>query len=69
MNEEREGWYRDEGYEGMHLQGRRWAGKMTVEFDTVKGTEFQGSMYDAAPTFDSYGVPHGSAGRISKEVL
>ncbi|KAK9169491.1 hypothetical protein Syun_001631 [Stephania yunnanensis] len=25
-NEEREGWFKGDGYEGMHLQGRRWAG-------------------------------------------
>ncbi|KAK4776114.1 hypothetical protein SAY87_024075 [Trapa incisa] len=61
MSEEREGWYREEGYQGMHLQGRRWAGKITVRFNTIKGTEYQGSIYDAEPTFKSYGVPHGSA--------
>ncbi|OWM82512.1 tyrosine-protein phosphatase RLPH2-like [Punica granatum] len=61
MSEEREGWYRGEGYERMHLQGRRWAGKITVRFNTVKGTEYKGSIYDAGPTFESYGVPHGSA--------
>nr|XP_043632074.1 tyrosine-protein phosphatase RLPH2-like [Erigeron canadensis] len=60
MNEEREGWYKDFGYENMHLQGRRWAGKITVRFNAVKGTEYQGSIYDAAPTFHSYGIPHGS---------
>lgn len=45
----------------MHLQGRRWAGSIKVRFNTVKGTEYKGSIYDAAPTFESYGVPHGSA--------
>ncbi|XP_062006757.1 tyrosine-protein phosphatase RLPH2-like [Rosa rugosa] len=45
-NEEREGWFKGEGYEGMHLQGRRWAGSKNS---------------DAGPTFESYGVPHGSA--------
>ncbi|XP_004303016.1 PREDICTED: uncharacterized protein LOC101301884 [Fragaria vesca subsp. vesca] len=59
-NEEREGWFKGEGYEGMHLQGRRWAGRMTG-FNKAKGTEYQGSIYDAGPTFESYGVPHGSA--------
>ncbi|KAM7526089.1 hypothetical protein LguiA_015991 [Lonicera macranthoides] len=60
-SEEREGWYKGDGYEKMHLQGRRWAGKITVRFNTVKNTEYKGSIYDAAPTFESYGVPHGSA--------
>lgn len=62
MSEEREGWYKEYGYENMHLQGRRWAGKITVRFNTVKGTEYKGSIYDAATTFESYGVPHGSPG-------
>ncbi|XP_073290361.1 tyrosine-protein phosphatase RLPH2-like [Primulina huaijiensis] len=60
MNEEKEGWYKGEGYENMHLQGRRWAGRM-VGFNYVKKTEYKGSIYDAGPTFESYGVPHGSA--------
>ncbi|XP_062003603.1 tyrosine-protein phosphatase RLPH2-like [Rosa rugosa] len=59
-NEEREGWFKGEGYEGMHLQGRRWAGS-TKGFNKAKGTEYQGSVYKARPTFESYGVPHGSA--------
>ncbi|MED6135711.1 Tyrosine-protein phosphatase rlph2 [Stylosanthes scabra] len=63
-SEEREGWFKGEGYEEMHLQGRRWAGKITVRVNAVKGTEYQGSIYDAAPTFESYGVPHGSADLI-----
>ncbi|CAK9170252.1 unnamed protein product, partial [Ilex paraguariensis] len=37
-SEEREGWYKGDGYEKMHLQGRRWAGKITVRFNAVKGT-------------------------------
>ncbi|KAJ4705156.1 Calcineurin-like metallo-phosphoesterase superfamily protein [Melia azedarach] len=61
QNEPREGWFNGDGYERMHLQGRRWGGKITVRFNTVKGTEYKGSIYDAAPTFESYGVPHGSA--------
>ncbi|XP_009757561.1 tyrosine-protein phosphatase RLPH2 [Nicotiana tabacum] len=56
MNEEREGWYKGEGFENMHLQGRIWAGN-----HTLNGIECKGSIYDAAPTFESYGVPHGSA--------
>ncbi|XP_050380429.1 tyrosine-protein phosphatase RLPH2-like [Argentina anserina] len=59
-NEEREGWFKGEGYEGMHLQGRRWGGRMKG-FNKAKGTQYQGSIYDAGPTFESYGVPHGSA--------
>ncbi|KAJ4845573.1 Tyrosine-protein phosphatase rlph2 [Turnera subulata] len=60
-NEEREGWYKGDGYENMYLQGRRWAGSIKVRFNTVKGTEYKGSIYDAGPTFEAYGVPHGSA--------
>ncbi|PPS03865.1 hypothetical protein GOBAR_AA16797 [Gossypium barbadense] len=44
-NEEIEGWYKGEGYEKMHLQGRIWGG----------------AIFDAAPTFGSYGVTHGSS--------
>ncbi|KAL5545907.1 hypothetical protein UlMin_005594 [Ulmus minor] len=60
-NEEREGWFRGDGYEKMHLQGRRWAGKIKAKFNVAKGMEYKGSIYDAGPTFESYGVPHGSA--------
>uniref|UniRef100_A0A7N0RHJ6 Calcineurin-like phosphoesterase domain-containing protein n=1 Tax=Kalanchoe fedtschenkoi TaxID=63787 RepID=A0A7N0RHJ6_KALFE len=60
-SEEREGWFKGEGYEKMHLQGRRWSGKIKERINTVKNTVYQGSIYDAAPTFESYGVPHGSA--------
>lgn len=58
-NEEREGWYKGREYERMHVQARRWAGKMSG-FDPVKKIEYKGSIYDAGPTFESYGVPHGS---------
>ncbi|XP_031281740.1 tyrosine-protein phosphatase RLPH2-like [Pistacia vera] len=61
QNEEREGWFKGEGYERMNLQGRRWGGHIKVKFNAIKGTEYKGSIYDAAPTFESYGVPHGSA--------
>ncbi|XP_010683851.2 tyrosine-protein phosphatase RLPH2 [Beta vulgaris subsp. vulgaris] len=61
QSEEREGWYNGDGYENMHLQGRRWAGTIKVKFNTTKGMDYKGSIYDAAPTFESYGVPHGSA--------
>ncbi|VVA21892.1 PREDICTED: serine/threonine phosphatase [Prunus dulcis] len=60
-NEEREGWFKGDGYERMHLQGRRWAGSMKDKFNAVKNTQYKGSIYDAGPTFASYGVPHGSA--------
>lgn len=62
-NEEREGWYKGEEYERMHVQARRWAGKMTG-FNSAKNTQYNGSIYDAGPTFESYGVPHGSADLI-----
>ncbi|KAL5729423.1 Tyrosine-protein phosphatase rlph2 [Ranunculus cassubicifolius] len=61
QHEEREGWYKGVGYENMHLQGRRWSGKIKEKFNEVKGTEYKGSIYDAGTTFESYGVPHGSA--------
>jgi hypothetical protein len=67
-NEEREGWFKGDGYEGMHLQGRRWGGSIKG-FNMAKGTEYQGSIYDAGPTFQSYGVPHGSAGMIWVSIL
>lgn len=58
-NEEREGWWAGEGSEEMHIQGRRWAGNIRDRFNVKKGVEYQGSIYDARPTFESYGVPHG----------
>ncbi|KAK1426969.1 hypothetical protein QVD17_15651 [Tagetes erecta] len=61
VNEEREGWYKGFGFEKMHLQGRRWSGKMSVKFNVAKGIEYKGSIYDAGTTFQSYGVSHGSA--------
>lgn len=61
-NEEREGWFKGDGYERMHLQGRRWAGSIKDKFNAAKNTQYKGSIYDAEPTFASYGVPHGSAG-------
>lgn len=68
-NEDREGWFRGEGYENMHLQGRRWAGKIKAKTNLAKGTDYKGSIYDAGPTFESYGVPHGSAGIVSNLLL
>lgn len=61
QSEEREGWFKGDGYEKMHLQGRRWGGSIKDKFNDVKGTEYKGSIYDGATTFESYGVPHGSA--------
>lgn len=60
-NEEREGWYKGEGYSEMHVQGRRWGGTID-RFNPKKGMAYKGSIYDAAPTFESYGVPHASPG-------
>lgn len=60
-NEAHEGWFKGEGYEAMHVQGRRWGGSTRERFDS-KNMPYKGSIYDAAPTFESYGVPHGSAG-------
>ncbi|XP_065856137.1 tyrosine-protein phosphatase RLPH2-like [Euphorbia lathyris] len=60
-NEDNEGWYKGFGYENMHLQGRRWAGSPKVRIIPPIKTEIKGSIYDAAPTFESYGVPHGSS--------
>ncbi|KAJ1270859.1 hypothetical protein BS78_06G083300 [Paspalum vaginatum] len=59
-NEEHEGWYRGPGYEGMHLQGRRWGGVIKERWNPKKGLPYKGSIYDAQPTFESYGVAHGS---------
>ncbi|XVE96476.1 hypothetical protein REPUB_Repub02eG0225300 [Reevesia pubescens] len=60
-NEEREGWYKGEGYEKMHLQGRRWGGWIKAKFNAAKGIEYKSSIYNAASTFESYGVSHGSS--------
>ncbi|XP_023641718.1 uncharacterized protein LOC17892364 isoform X2 [Capsella rubella] len=61
-SEEREGWYKGEGFEDMHLKSRRWAGNIRVQFDySAYGVVYNGSIYDAASTFESYGVPHGSS--------
>ncbi|KFK38336.1 hypothetical protein AALP_AA3G100900 [Arabis alpina] len=60
-SEEREGWYKGEGFEDMHLQGRRWAGTIKAQFDSKIGVVYNGSIYDAGSTFESYGVPHGSS--------
>ncbi|KAG0581466.1 hypothetical protein KC19_4G254200 [Ceratodon purpureus] len=65
-HEKREGWWSGPGQEDIHLQGRRWAGKITVEYNTTRGENYKGSIYDARPTFESYGVAHGDrAGLIA----
>lgn len=56
---EREGWWTGPGQEDIHVQGVRWGGTMTVPFNKIKGTPYQGSTYDSKPTFESYGVAHG----------
>ncbi|KAJ6793735.1 uncharacterized protein M6B38_260285 [Iris pallida] len=60
-NEEREGWFRGAGHESMHVQGRRWGGCIKDRWNAKKNMPYKGSIYDAGPTFESYGVPHGSA--------
>lgn len=54
----REGWWSGPGYEEMHLQGRRWGGTIRDKV-SPKGHPYKGSTYDAAPTFESYGIAHG----------
>ncbi|KAG0593181.1 hypothetical protein KC19_1G309400 [Ceratodon purpureus] len=58
-NEEREGWWAGPGQEGIHLQGRRWAGRMKNQYNTKRGEPYKCSIYDASTTFESYGVAHG----------
>jgi len=65
-NEEHEGWFRGPGYEDMHVQGRRWGGVIKERWNPKKGLPYRGSIYDAQPTFESYGVAHGSPGQFSK---
>ncbi|XP_006652252.1 tyrosine-protein phosphatase RLPH2-like [Oryza brachyantha] len=60
QNEENEGWYRGPGHEGMHAQGRRWGGIIKEKRNLKRGSLYLGSIYDAQPTFESYGVAHGS---------
>ncbi|KAF8396444.1 hypothetical protein HHK36_018063 [Tetracentron sinense] len=60
QNEEMEGWFKGDGYEMMHLQGRRWGG-LIKDMLNPNYMNCMGSISDAAPTFESYGVPHGSA--------
>jgi hypothetical protein len=52
------------------LKGRRWGGRIKITFNAVKGVSYQGSIYDAEPTFTSYGVAHGDrAGTTSHNHL
>lgn len=65
-HEEREGWWSGPGQKEIHLQGRRWAGKMKSTWNTTRNEPYKGSIYDARPTFESYGVSHGDrAGLIA----
>ncbi|CAO2836758.1 unnamed protein product [Amaranthus hypochondriacus] len=59
-SKELEGWYCGEGYEDMHVQGRRWGGKIKIKLNQATGTYFKGSVNSSGPTFETYGVPHGS---------
>uniref|UniRef100_A0ACD5UB36 Uncharacterized protein n=1 Tax=Avena sativa TaxID=4498 RepID=A0ACD5UB36_AVESA len=59
-NEAHEGWFRGPGHEEMHVQGRRWGGVIKERWNHKKGLPYKGSIYDAQPTFESYGVAHGS---------
>ncbi|KAG6493407.1 hypothetical protein ZIOFF_048390 [Zingiber officinale] len=45
----------------MHVQGRRWSGDMGGRFSPKKGMAFEGSIFDAGPIVESYGVAHGYA--------
>jgi hypothetical protein len=63
-NEEHEGWFRGPGHEAMHVQGRRWGGVIKERWNPKKGLPYKGSIYDAQPTFESYGVAHGSPGQF-----
>ncbi|CAK9860166.1 unnamed protein product [Sphagnum jensenii] len=58
-SQEKEGWWSGDGEEDVHVQGRRWGGRIKIAFNAVKGVFYQGSIYDAEPTFTSYGVAHG----------
>jgi len=58
-NEEREGWWTGPGQDDIHLQGRRWGGKMKAAFNKTRNGPYQGSIYDSSATFESYGVAHG----------
>jgi hypothetical protein len=63
-NEAHEGWFRGPGHEEMHVQGRRWGGVIKERWNPKKGLPYRGSIYDAQPTFESYGVAHGSPGQF-----
>ncbi|XP_024519361.1 uncharacterized protein LOC9628977 [Selaginella moellendorffii] len=57
--QEAEGWWSGRGFEDMHLQGRRWGGRVKAKFNVKKNMEYRGSIFDSEPTFSSYGVEHG----------
>ncbi|KAI0496837.1 hypothetical protein KFK09_023161 [Dendrobium nobile] len=60
LNKDREGWFEGEGYEFMHVQGRRWGGFIRDKWNPTKNMAYKGSIYDGESTFKSYGVAHGS---------
>ncbi|XP_042396826.1 uncharacterized protein LOC121986970 [Zingiber officinale] len=72
---EQERWFEGEGYEAMHVQGRRWSGDIGGRFNPKKGMAFEGSIFNAGPIFESYGVAHDDVpinspnGRISCKLI
>jgi hypothetical protein len=50
----------------IYIQGRRWGGRIKIAFNVVKNVYYQGSIYDAQPTFESYGVAHGDRAGLSQ---
>ncbi|CAI7749584.1 unnamed protein product [Closterium sp. NIES-53] len=58
-DEEREGWWKGDDMENVHLQGRRWAGTIKDRI-SKKGKPYDGSTYDAGATFRSYGAEFGN---------
>lgn len=53
----------------MHVQGRRWGGFILDKWNPKKNMAYKGSIYDAEPTFESYGVAHGSPGCIASRLF
>ncbi|CAA6668514.1 unnamed protein product [Spirodela intermedia] len=48
------------GLRGDAPAGAAVGGVIRDRWNSKRGTEYLGSIYDAGPTFQSYGVPHGS---------
>eukprot|EP00271_Cylindrocystis_brebissonii_P005020 TRINITY_DN16976_c0_g1_i1.p1 TRINITY_DN16976_c0_g1~~TRINITY_DN16976_c0_g1_i1.p1 ORF type:complete len:335 (+),score=24.67 TRINITY_DN16976_c0_g1_i1:462-1466(+) len=59
QREVQEGWWKGEGVEKMHVQGRRWGGHKLG---------LPGSTYSSETTFQSYGVQHGDHEGLVKAV-